>query len=185
MTFSLSTLNTVSKKDALAMIEPLVEKSPWVAAAALTERPFSSDKHVAKALVKVILSEDMPSQVALFNAHPELAGAEAKAGVMTKESTSEQDRLGLMHLSSQEAQQLAHLNAAYKSKFGHPFILALHRVPDREALFEIFERRLKMSEIEEHTATLSEIASVISARCRHAFGDPLPSQVPNTLKNPE
>lgn len=170
MTPSLTTLNTVRRGQALAALEPLVERSPWVAEAVVDLRPFASDAALAEALVEVILAASPTRRLALFNVHPELSGSEAAAGRMTAESTSEQGRLGLTSLPRGEAERLRALNAAYRDRFGHPFIIALHRVPDRATLFATFERRLRASRLEEHTTSLAEIASVIRSRCRNAFG---------------
>ncbi len=184
MTSAIHALNTAPRDQAVRTLSTLVERSPWVAEAAVAQRPFGSDEAVAEALVEVILAASATWRLALFNAHPELSGTEAAEGRLTAESTTEQGRLGLIALTGAEARHLSALNAAYRDRFGHPFIVALHRVPDRAALFEIFERRLGASPLEEHTTTLAEIASVIRSRCRDALGaaarttshTPLPSQ---------
>ncbi|MEP2628227.1 MAG: 2-oxo-4-hydroxy-4-carboxy-5-ureidoimidazoline decarboxylase [Hyphomicrobiales bacterium] len=165
----LETLNEASLSDALEVLEPLVERSAWVAERATRQRPFASDQDVAQTLVNVILETEFPKRVELFRAHPELAGREASTGTMTAASTSEQGRLGLLNLSAKDARRLQDLNARYAERFGHPYIVALHRVPDLEFLFETFERRLTASSVEEHVSTLAEIASVIYARCAKAF----------------
>lgn len=165
------------------MIAPLVERSDWVAELAVDGRPFASDEDLAEALVEQIIAAPPLRRLALFRAHPALAGREAAAGSMTEESTGEQARLGLLALRRDEAARLAALNAHYESRFGHPFIIALHRVPDITTLFARFESRLSATPIEEHTTTLAEIASVIRSRTRRAFGiaeaqDPIPSTTP-------
>lgn len=170
MTLAINTLNSAQREQAVAALALLVERSPWVAEAAVDRRPFSSDSDIAEALVEVILAASRERRLALFNAHPELNGIEARDGRMSTESTTEQGRLGLTELSGAEARHLEELNADYRERFGHPFIIALHRVPDRNTLFETFERRLKVTQIEEHASTLAEIASVIRSRCRNAFG---------------
>ncbi|MEH6836323.1 MULTISPECIES: 2-oxo-4-hydroxy-4-carboxy-5-ureidoimidazoline decarboxylase [Falsihalocynthiibacter] len=170
MNSSLNTLNMLQRDEALVVLAPLVENSPWVTEIVVDQRPFSSDETLAKALVEVIIEARHETRLALYNSHPELSGAEAAEGRMTIESTFEQARLGLNSLSRAEALRLAELNQIYRARFDHPFILALHRVPDRKTLFEIFERRLNETPLEEHTSTLAEIASVIRARCRRTFG---------------
>lgn len=161
------------------MLEPILERSAWVADRAVDLRPFSSADDVAQRLVDTILESGFEQRVALFRAHPELAGSEAAVGSMTEASTSEQSRLGLTSLEGKEAARLSSLNAAYVERFGHPFILALHRVPDLETVFDVFEQRLAASPVEEHVSTLAEIASVITARAARAFGrgsgNPTPS----------
>ena len=172
MNSALSHLNGADPREAAGLLEPLVERSPWVAVAAVSERPFVSDEAVAEALVEVILSADLATRRAVFRAHPELAGEEATAGRMTEASTDEQSRLGLLSLSAGDAGRLANLNAAYRGRFGYPFIVALHRVPDLHALFAGFERRLDANPVEEHITALAEIASVIRRRASLAFGGP-------------
>lgn len=166
----LQDLNTAPRQTALDLLEPIVERTAWVAEQVVDSRPFSSDQDVAQQLVDTILKAGFERRLALFRAHPELAGREAAAGTMTEASTGEQSRLGLTSLCPEAAARLARMNAAYADRFGHPFILALHRVPDLETMFDIFERRLGASPVEEHVSTLAEIASVIGARTAHAFG---------------
>ena len=161
---ALELLNNAPVATALGVLEPLVERSAWVAEKAVAYRPFASFQDVAQNLVNAILEADFETRVALFQAHPELAGEEAHHGTMTEASTSEQGRLGLMSLSAQDNDRLATLNARYSARFGHPYIVALHRVPDLKTLFDTFERRLQSSAVEEHVSTLAEIASVIYAR---------------------
>lgn len=171
MTPEVNTLNLVQREQAIAALAPLIERSPWVAEAAVDARPYASVEAIAEALVEVILTAAPERRLALFNAHTELAATQTTNDPMTAESMSEQGRLGLTDLPNAEVQRLGELNAAYRARFGHPFIIALHRVPDRNVLFQIFQQRLIATPLEEHTTTLAEIASVIRSRCRNAFGD--------------
>jgi OHCU decarboxylase len=170
MTENIRKLNQAPRDEAIAATEPLVERSAWVAEMTVDARPFADHHALAAALVETILQAGFERRLAMFNAHQELAGVEASEDRMTRASISEQQRLGLWLLSPHDTRRLADLNAAYRERFGHPFIVALHRVGDVPALFDIFERRLRASAIEEHAATLAEIASVIHARAASAFG---------------
>jgi OHCU decarboxylase len=154
------------------MIAPLAERSTWVAEGAVDRRPFASDADVAAALAEVILTAPASRRITMFRAHPELAGREAVDGQMTEESTGEQGRLGLMSLATATHTRLVQLNAAYQARFGYPFIIALHRVPDLETLLLLFEKRLAADPVEEHVTTLAEITSVIRARAARAFTTP-------------
>jgi OHCU decarboxylase len=175
----LTQLNAAPRDEALAMIAPLAERSEWVADAAVDQRPFASVGDIAAALVEVILTAPAARRIAMFRSHPELAGEEAVEGLMTKESIGEQGRLGLMSLDTGTHDQLLHLNAAYKARFGYPFIIALHRIPDLDRLFSSFEARLAADPVEEHVTSLAEIASVIRARASRAFPTE-PTQVSTT-----
>ena len=167
---ALQQLNEATREAAVHLLEPLVERAQWVAERTVDSRPFASDQDVAQHLVDTILEAGFEQRVALFRGHPELAGQEAVAGTMTEASTTEQGRLGLTSLAPEATTRLSRMNAAYRDRFGHPFILALHRVPDLDTVFDIFEQRLTASPVEEHVSTLAEIASVIAARAAQAFG---------------
>lgn len=163
------------------MMEPLVERSAWVAEAAAGERPFADVPELVMTLVDIILRSGRDRQIGLFRVHPEIAGSEARQGRMTAASAGEQSRLSLLSLTPADTARLEARNAAYRDRFGYPFIVALHRVPDLETLFEIFDRRLSATAVEEHAATLAEIASVIQSRANRAFG---PAQTPSDLPIP-
>ncbi len=166
----LQELNVAPRETALRILEPIVERSAWVAEIAVDQRPFASAQDVARSLVETILTSSFDRRVQIFRAHPELAGREAAEGKMTDASTDEQGRLGLTTLDPDDAARLNRMNATYAARFGHPFILALHRMPDRQTVFDTFARRLTASPLEEHVSTLAEIASVIGNRAERAFG---------------
>ncbi|KMK68303.1 2-oxo-4-hydroxy-4-carboxy-5-ureidoimidazoline decarboxylase [Puniceibacterium sp. IMCC21224] len=170
MTHPLDFLNKAPRAEAVAMIAPLVERSDWVGEATVDARPFDSDEALAEALVEKILAADASQRLEMFKVHPELAGREALEGSMTEDSQSEQGRLGLLDVAPEDMARLRQLNADYRARFGHPFIIALHRVADLPSLFATFDRRLGATPIEEHTTTLAEIASVIRARTARAYG---------------
>jgi 2-oxo-4-hydroxy-4-carboxy-5-ureidoimidazoline decarboxylase len=120
----------------------IFENSPWVAEKAWEKRPFASldDMHVA--MVAVAKNAPAAQQLALLQSHPDLAGKEAQAGTMTASSVTEQASAGLNALSPAEFAELSGLNAAYRAKFGFPFIIAV-RMHTKEGIFFEFRRRLQ------------------------------------------
>jgi 2-oxo-4-hydroxy-4-carboxy-5-ureidoimidazoline decarboxylase len=120
----------------------IFENSPWVAEKTWEKRPFASldDMHVA--MVAVAKYAPATMQLALLQSHPDLAGKEAAAGTMTASSVAEQAGAGLNALSPAEMVQMSDLNAAYKKKFGFPFIIAV-RMHSKEGIFFEFNRRLQ------------------------------------------
>ena len=82
------------------------------------------------------------AQVEFLNQHPELAGKEAQAGTMTESSVAEQASAGLNALSPEEMQILAESNAAYREKFGFPFMIFV-RGHTKEGIFFYLDRRLQ------------------------------------------
>jgi 2-oxo-4-hydroxy-4-carboxy-5-ureidoimidazoline decarboxylase len=120
----------------------IFENSPWVAEQAWEKKPFATLDDMHAAMVAVAKYAPAPVQLALLQSHPDLAGKEAQAGAMTASSVAEQASAGLNALSHAEMTQMSELNAAYKKKFGFPFIIAVRMYSKEGILFE-FNRRLQ------------------------------------------
>ena len=95
--------------------------------------------------------------------HPELAGREAQAGTMTRESVGEQSSAGLNALSAAELDEMQRLNRVYRERHGFPFIIAVRR-NTKQQIFEALRRRTaERTEIERGTA-LAEIGFITRGR---------------------
>jgi 2-oxo-4-hydroxy-4-carboxy-5-ureidoimidazoline decarboxylase len=119
----------------------IFENSPWVAEQAWEKRPFTSLDDMHAAMVTVAKNAPAAMQLALLQSHPDLAGREAQTGTMTAPSVAEQASAGLNALSHDEMARISDLNAAYRKKFGFPFIIAVRMYTKEGILFE-FNRRL-------------------------------------------
>ena len=145
MSLTIARLNAASADDAAALLDGLYEHSPWIAAAALAQRPFADRAHLLRALADATRAGGRDAQLALLRAHPKLAGKAMVAGTLTAESTDEQTRSGLTQCSPEEFARLHALNDAYDRRFGWPFILAVRgptgRGLARGEIIATFERR--------------------------------------------
>ena len=135
-------INAINRAAFVVKFGGIFEKSPWVAEKAWEKRPFASLDEMHAAMVAVAREAPATKQLALLQSHPDLAGKEAKAGTMTAASVAEQASAGLNTLSAAEFAELSRLNAAYKAKFGFPFIIAV-RMYTKEGIFFEFKRRLQ------------------------------------------
>jgi 2-oxo-4-hydroxy-4-carboxy-5-ureidoimidazoline decarboxylase len=141
----------------------IFEKSPWVAEKAWASRPFASVDAMHAAMVTVVKYAPLPSQLALLQSHPDLAGKEAQAGAMTNSSVSEQASAGLNALSKPEMDKITEYNAAYKAKFGFPFIIAV-RMHTKEGIFFDFARRLTNDTQTEYLNDLQNVYAITRLR---------------------
>ena len=135
-------INAMDRAAFVVKFGAIFEKSPWVAEKAWERRPFASLDDLHAAMVAVAKNATAERQLALLQSHPDLAGKEAQAGTMTASSVAEQASAGLNALSPAELAELTGLNAAYKAKFGFPFIIAV-RMHTKEGIFSEFKRRLQ------------------------------------------
>ncbi|HEX2013196.1 MAG TPA: 2-oxo-4-hydroxy-4-carboxy-5-ureidoimidazoline decarboxylase [Roseateles sp.] len=158
---TLEQLNGVPAAEFLALLGPVFEHAPWVAEAVLAQRPFANIDALHAAMLAELRALGEPALLALLRGHPELAGAQARAGTMTADSTAEQG--GLAHLDPAAAARWDALNSAYRERFGFPFILCIRRHTPDSAL-QAFEQRLAGSRADELRHALDEIAAISRLR---------------------
>ena len=138
----------------------LFEHSPWVEERA-DARPSSGDRHAD--LIAVVREAAPEEQLALISAHPELAGKAAVDGSLTEASAAEQASAGLDRLTQAEFDRFHALNAAYREKFGFPFIICV-RLTDKKGILAAMERRLANDRDTEIAAALDEIGEIVRLR---------------------
>ena len=175
---SLEALNRADGDDFVALLAGLHEHSPWVAEAAFALRPpggFATLAALKHALVLAVRQAGRERQQALVCAHPELAGKAAVAGALTADSSNEQRHAGLGACTQDEFDELQRLNAAYRARYGWPFILAV-RGPrgtglTRGEIIATLQRRLAGHpdfEFAECLRQIHRIAEIrLNERCGH------------------
>ena len=113
----------------------------------------------------LLLSADHDRQLALINAHPDLAGKAAVQGQLTEASTHEQAGAGIHQCTEEEFQRFTELNEAYKAKFKFPFIMAV-KGSDRHQILAAFETRIHNPADVEFKCALAEINKIALFRLR-------------------
>ena len=162
---SLSKLNEFDRALFTEVCGPCFEGSPWVAERAWEYRPFASREGLHGSLVRVMLEAAIKEQLALISAHPDLVGKLARDGGLSRESRAEQRAAGLESLEPEEIALFDSYNAAYKRKFGFPFVICA-RENKKEAILAAFPARLAHTRKEEIEVALGEIADIARARLR-------------------
>jgi 2-oxo-4-hydroxy-4-carboxy-5-ureidoimidazoline decarboxylase len=166
-----ATMDTINAMDRTAFVGKfggIFEKSPWVAEKAWDNKPFASVDDMHMAMVNVVKYAPLPNQLTLLQNHPDLAGKEAQAGAMTASSVTEQASAGLNALSKAEMSQISDLNAAYKAKFGFPFIIAV-RMHTKDGIFFDFKRRLLNDTQTEYANDLQNVYAITRLRLDKAL----------------
>lgn len=144
----------------------IYEHSPWIAESVWqTKAGTNIDSAVGlHAAMKVVVDQADPSaKLKLICAHPDLAGKAAQRGTLTEESRSEQTGAGLDQCSAEEFADLQLLNAAYKEKFGFPFIIAVKGL-DRAAILAAFRSRLAHDRETEFETAITQIHRIALLR---------------------
>jgi len=169
--YSLAEINAMPAADFTAALGDVFEHAPWVAERAAAGRPYASVSALHAGLMQAVHGADPSDQLAFVRGHPELAGKLARAGAMTEASRSEQGGLGLDRLDEAEFARFERLNAAYRERFGFPFIIAVRR-HTRASILAEFERRLRNDPEAELAAALAEIGHITRLRLEAKVREP-------------
>jgi 2-oxo-4-hydroxy-4-carboxy-5-ureidoimidazoline decarboxylase len=155
----LEALNAAAEAEFVRVVGPFYEHSPQFAARAAAGRPFAGADALRLALKSAVEAAPEGEKMALIKAHPDLVGRV----VLTAESQGEQAAAGLADLSAEEVALFREHNAAYREKFGFPFIICA-RLNKKEAILEAFPRRLANDAATEASAALEEIHKIAALR---------------------
>ena len=88
----------MDRDEFVAHFADVYEHSPWVAEAVYDQGLNAEDDHIENLHLKMastLLQADHGKQLALINAHPDLAGRAAVNGELTESSTKEQAGAGI------------------------------------------------------------------------------------------
>ena len=168
--FNTCTPSQLSQSDFVAVFADIYEHSPWVAEAAFQQfqhQGIDGDiddiATLQQCMADILLTAKHEQQLALINAHPDLAGRAAVNGELTTASTSEQTGAGIDQCTAEEFTHFTQLNDAYKAKFNFPFIKAV-RGANRFLILADFKRRIQNDIDTEFKQALLEINKIAEFR---------------------
>jgi 2-oxo-4-hydroxy-4-carboxy-5-ureidoimidazoline decarboxylase len=156
---SLAQLSAMDRSAFASRVGWAYEHSAWVAEGAWEDRPFRTIDDLYTAMERVVRSATPQKQLALIQAHPDLAGRLRSMSELTVASRREQAGAGLDQLTATEAEQMARHNERYREQFGFPFILCA-RLNNAESIREALEKRLENSRAQEIDVALGEISKI-------------------------
>jgi OHCU decarboxylase len=156
-------LDALDRDAFVAAVGDVVEHSPRIAEAVYERRPFGSVERLALAFEAEIRTA--PERRQILGAHPELAGA----ATLTPDSAAEQRSARLDRLTPSELERLRALNAAYRERFGFPFISCVREHSVASLLAWGDARLARDAGAEEHTA-LAEVGKIVALRLRERVG---------------
>ncbi len=159
--WTIADVNAWDREEFVARLGFLFEHAPAIVDSAWTSRPFGTRDDVHRALTTAIAQSGEEAQVELIQTHPDLVGRAARAGTLTRASTSEQQAAGLDpgRLTADEIAQFSDLNESYKRRFGFPFVICA-RENTKATILAGFSTRLGNSREVEIATALAEIAKI-------------------------
>lgn len=164
---TLAELNASDRSGFIEAIGWVFERSPWVAERAWQQRPFPTIDRLHDAMTAVVAAASAEEQLALLRAHPELGVVRVQPEHISTASRREQAGAGLDELRGDELERLRALNAAYREKFGFPFLYAVKGSTTRDIL-NALERRLTSMRDAEHLEALRQVYRIARFRLEEA-----------------
>ena len=154
--------SSLSRDAFISAFADIYEHSPWVAEKAFDlgqDASLDAVETLHQRMSDILLSADHTRQLALINAHPDLAGRAAIQGQLTEASTQEQAGAGIHQCTAEEFSRFTELNEAYKAKFKFPFIMAV-KGSNRHQIIKAFETRIHHPVDTEFKCALDEINKI-------------------------
>ena len=165
--------SSLTREAFLACFGGVFEHSPWIAERAF-DAGISAQEDTAgglhDALVTAFRASSAQERLTVLRAHPDLAGKLAIAKRLTADSTSEQASAGLDALTDAERARFAKLNAAYTSRFGFPFILAV-KGRGKADILAVFQTRVENDRDTEFVTACAEVERIALLRLRDLLPD--------------
>jgi 2-oxo-4-hydroxy-4-carboxy-5-ureidoimidazoline decarboxylase len=164
---TLTDLNRMNRTGFATTLGFAFELSPWVVKRAYDAAPFDSVQALHAATLAVLEAAPEAERLALIRAHPELAGKAAIDKTLTAESNAEQASAGLDRLTPDEFERFHALNAAYRERFGFPFIIAV-RLNDKASILAAMQARLENDQAAEIAEAIMQIGLISKLRLQDA-----------------
>lgn len=141
-----------SKEEITAFLGGIYEHSAWVAEDLCRDEALYKDikniSSLASVMRNIVDDSSKEQQMALLCAHPDLCEKLGKLEDLTPESQEEQKGAGLQSLTEDELDEFTTNEAAYKEKFGFPFILAVRNATKYTVLAALKGRLPNKFEVE-------------------------------------
>lgn len=170
MTLTVAQLNAMDVEPFVQAVGAVFEDSPWIARAAADQRPFHGLADLHASMTRIVEDSSEDRRVALIAAHPDLAGRLAREGRLTPASAGEQRAAGLHRLTPDETARFQSLNAAYRRRFGFPFVICA-RENTKETILAALAARLPNERQAEIRIALTEIAKIARFRLDEAIAE--------------
>jgi 2-oxo-4-hydroxy-4-carboxy-5-ureidoimidazoline decarboxylase len=169
-TFQTLTPASLGREAFIDAFKDVYEHSPWLAEQAYDQArqqgaldTLNQVDALHRRMSEILLGSPHAAQLALINAHPDLAGKAAVRGELTEASSGEQAGAGIHQCSPEEFRRFTELNDTYKARFGFPFIMAV-KGSDRRQILAAFETRIEHSAEAEFATALAEIKKIARFR---------------------
>ncbi|MDO4762700.1 MAG: solute carrier family 23 protein [Corynebacterium sp.] len=161
---SLEQINAMGRDEFVATLRPLFNQQTWPLESAWEARPFADVNQLREAVQVAVLTASDERKFALIEDYPDMATLVLADADSAHAISADRGSIGLDELDDVERQRILDISAAYRERFGLPFVAYLSTNDTVDSIIESGVRRLSNSDQQEKRVLLTEIVEIANDR---------------------
>ena len=170
---NLDDVNAMDRDQFVATFSSMFSSHTWPVERAWESRPFASVSELRSSFEDAVLSASPEEAEELIASYTDVVSL-ILDGAGDEQASSDTSSLSVGEVSTEEAEELRALAAAYREKFGRPLIICVDNVVDRKHLLSSGWRRVEHSPAREARFALGEVIDIADLRFDQLVADANP-----------
>lgn len=170
---NLDDVNAMDRDQFVATFSSMFSSHTWPVERAWESRPFASVSELRSSFEDAVLSASPEEAEELIASYTDVVSL-VLDGAGDEQASSDTSSLSVGEVSSEEAEELRALAAAYREKFNRPLVICVDNVVDRKHLLSSGWRRVKHSPAREARFALGEVIDIADLRFDQLVADANP-----------
>ena len=170
---NLDDVNAMDRDQFVATFSSMFSSHTWPVERAWESRPFASVSELRSSFEDAVLSASPEEAEELIASYTDVVSL-VLDGAGDEQASSDTSSLSVGEVSSEEAEELRALAAAYREKFNRPLVICVDNVVDRKHLLSSGWRRVEHSPAREARFALGEVIDIADLRFDQLVADANP-----------
>ena len=170
---NLDDVNAMDRDQFVATFSSMFSAHTWPVERAWESRPFASVSELRSSFEDAVLAASPAEAEELIASYTDVVSL-VLDGAGDEQASSDTSSLSVGEVTSEEAEELRALAAAYRDKFGRPLVICVDNVVDRKHLLSSGWRRVEHSPAREARFALGEIIDIADLRFDQLVADANP-----------
>ena len=170
---NLDDVNAMDRDQFVATFSSMFSSHTWPVERAWESRPFASVSELRSSFEDAVLSASPEEAEELIASYTDVVSL-VLDGAGDEQASSDTSSLSVGDVSSEEADELRALAAAYREKFNRPLVICVDNVVDRKHLLSSGWRRVEHSPAREARFALGEVIDIADLRFDQLVADANP-----------
>ncbi len=156
---NLDDVNTMDRDQFVATFSSMFSAHTWPVERAWESRPFASVSELRSSFEDAVLAASPEEAEELIASYTDVVSL-VLDGAGDEQASTDTSSLSVGDVTSEEAEELRALAAAYREKFGRPLVICVDNVVDRKHLLSSGWRRVEHSPAREARFALGEVIDI-------------------------